>query len=153
MGCRSFNELLMLPVTLSSIRALSAGAALAVCITAPAVAQNDTGGRVEGVVFDSVHARPLASARVVIVGTGMQSEVRREAATDSIGRFHLDSLAPGRYVVGFESALLDSLEVALSPREVNLTTGHVATLDLAFPPLRSSARRFASERRSRRRRA
>ena len=87
-----------------------------------------------GVVFDSVHARPLAGAHVVAVGTGAQSEVRREATTDSIGRYHIDSLSLGRYIVGFESELLDSLEVTLSPREADLTAVPVATIDLALPP-------------------
>jgi hypothetical protein len=96
-------------------------------------AQSDQVGRAEGVVYDSVHARPLAAAHVVAVGIGARSEVRREATSDSVGRYRLDSLPLGRYLVGFESALLDSLEVALTPREANLAAGQVATLDLALP--------------------
>jgi hypothetical protein len=96
-------------------------------------AQADQGGRVEGVVFDSVHARPLAGAHVGAVGTGSQSEMRRETTTDSAGRYRIDSLPLGRYLVGFESALLDSLEVTLSPREATVTPGQVAMLDLALP--------------------
>ena len=108
-------------------------ALLALCATRPAHAQSETSGRIEGVVFDSVHARPLANARVVAAGTAAQSEVRREATTDSTGRYRIDSLPLGRYIVGFESALLDSLEVAISPREANLDSGAVARLDLALP--------------------
>jgi hypothetical protein len=96
-------------------------------------AQSGPLGRIEGVVYDSVHARPLGSAHVVAVGTGTQSEVRRDATSDSVGHFHIDSLPPGHYIVGFESALLDSLEVTLSPREANLTAAQVATIDLALP--------------------
>jgi hypothetical protein len=108
-------------------------ALLALCATRPAHAQGESSGRIEGVVFDSVHARPLAGAHVVAAGTAAQSEVRREATTDSTGRYRIDSLPLGRYIVGFESALLDSLEVAISPREANLGAGTVATLDLALP--------------------
>ena len=107
--------------------------ALALVVAQRSGAQSDQVGRVEGVVFDSVHARALADARVVAVGTGSQTEVRREATTDSIGRYRIDSLPFGRYIVGFENALLDSLEVALSPREVTVTPGQAATLDLALP--------------------
>ncbi|MFL5608377.1 MAG: carboxypeptidase regulatory-like domain-containing protein, partial [Gemmatimonadaceae bacterium] len=96
-------------------------------------AQSDQAGRVEGVVFDSVHARPFAGAHVVAVGTGAQTEVRREAVSDASGRYRIDSLPAGRYIVGFESALLDSLEVALSPREASVAPGQIATLDLALP--------------------
>jgi hypothetical protein len=115
------------------LRAVTAVAVLALCITRPAHAQGASSGRIEGVVFDSVHARPLAEAHVVAVGTGAQDEVHREATTDSSGRYRIDSLPLGRYVVGFESPLLDSLEVALSPREANLTAAQRTTVDLALP--------------------
>ncbi|HEX7980997.1 MAG TPA: carboxypeptidase-like regulatory domain-containing protein [Gemmatimonadaceae bacterium] len=115
------------------LRAVSTIAALALCITHSAYAQSESSGRIEGTVTDSVHARPLADAHVVAIGTGAQSEVRREATTDSTGRYRIDSLPLGRYFVGFESALLDSLEVTLSPREANLNAGQAATLDLALP--------------------
>jgi len=86
------------------------------------------------VVFDSVHAHALSGAHVVAAGTGLRSEVRREATTDSLGRYQIDSLPLGRYIVGFESALLDSLEVTLSPREATVTPGNVAYVKLAIPP-------------------
>jgi hypothetical protein len=110
--------------------ALGALAALTLTLGQRAGAQN---GRVEGVVFDSVHAKPLVGVRVVAVGLGAQFEARREATSDASGRYRIDSLPSGRFAVGFESALLDSLEVALSPREANITAGQVATLDLAVP--------------------
>ena len=118
----------------SRLRAVITGAALALCATRPARAQSESSGRIEGSVYDSVHAHPLAGARVVAAGTATQSEVRRDATTDSTGRYHLDSLPPGRYAVGFESPLLDSLEVGLSPREANVTARQIAPLDLALPP-------------------
>jgi hypothetical protein len=56
------------------------------------------------------------------------------ASTDSAGRYHIDSLPPGRYAVGFESPLLDSLELHISPRTVDVGPGKSATIDLALPP-------------------
>src|SRR6185369_15687854 len=106
---------------------------LALCTSRYAHAQSGRSGRIEGVVIDSVHARPLAGARVVAVGAAAQLEMRREATSDSAGRYRIDSLPPGSYVVGFESALLDSLEVTVSPREANLTAAPLATVDLAVP--------------------
>jgi hypothetical protein len=111
----------------------AASVALALCITRPALAQSESIGRIEGAVFDSVHARPLAGAHIVAAGTGGQAEVRRDATSDSVGRYRIDSLPFGRYIVGLESALLDSLEVTLSPSEANITTNQIATLDLALP--------------------
>src|SRR6476469_5634297 len=95
--------------------------ALVSCIAHVAQAQAGPVGRIEGIVFDSVHTRPLAGAHVVAVGTVAQSEVRREATSDSVGRYRIDSLPSASYNVGFESGLLDSLEVSVSPREANLT--------------------------------
>ena len=120
----------------------AATVALALCITRPALAQRESIGRIEGTVFDSVHARPLAGAHIVAAGTGGQAEVRRDATSDSVGRYRIDSLPFGRYIVGLESPLLDSLELTLSPREANLTAAQATTLDLALPSaakLRSAA--------------
>jgi hypothetical protein len=55
------------------------------------------------------------------------------ASTDTAGRYHIDSLPPGRYAVGFESLFLDSLEVNVSPRWALVAAGQTATIDLALP--------------------
>ncbi|HEX7980785.1 MAG TPA: carboxypeptidase regulatory-like domain-containing protein [Gemmatimonadaceae bacterium] len=115
-------------------KSASATVALALCITCPAHAQSVGWGRLEGTITDSVHARPLAGAHVVAVATGSRSDVPRQVTSDSAGRYQIDSLPLGRYIVGLESALLDSLEITLSPREVTVSPGRVATLDLAVPP-------------------
>lgn len=117
----------------SSLINIGALVALVLCVPHLSHAQTAPRGRIEGVVYDSVHARPLANSNVVAAGTGSQSEVRRGTTTDSTGRYHLDSLPAGRYVVGFESPLLDSLEVAQSPREAVVPPGSTATVDLALP--------------------
>jgi hypothetical protein len=108
--------------------------ALALCIAHPAHAQADRSGRIEGTVTDSVHARPLAGVRVQALGVESPATMRGEATTGMDGGFQIDSLAPGRYMVGFESPLLDSLEIALPPRAVTVEAGESATVDLAMPP-------------------
>ena len=99
-----------------------------------AEAQVDQRGRLAGTVTDSVHARPLAGVRVVALAADARPDSRRTASTDSLGRYRIDSLRPGRYLVGLESPLLDSLEITLAPREVAVAEGAVATTDLALPP-------------------
>src|SRR5215218_3710285 len=89
--------------------------ALALCVAHTAHAQAVRDGRIEGAVKDSIHGRPLAGVRVIAVGTAPSTDVRAEATTDSIGRYRVDSLPPGSYVVGFESPLLDSLEMVVPP--------------------------------------
>ena len=68
------------------------------------------------------------------VGVESPDRMRGETTTDSSGAFHIDSLPPGRYMVGFESPLLDSLEMAVPPRAVTVAAGRPATVDLATPP-------------------
>ena len=97
-------------------------------------AQSDQRGRLEGTVTDSVHTRPLAGVRVVALAAEARADSRRSASTDSLGRYRIDSLRAGRYLVGLESPLLDSLEITLAPREVTVAEGAVATTDLALPP-------------------
>jgi hypothetical protein len=99
-----------------------------------AEAQATRNARLEGTVTDSVHARPLAGVRVVAASADANGESRGAATTDSAGRFHFDSLPRGRYLVGFESPLLDSLEITVAPREIALREGSTATIDLALPP-------------------
>ncbi|CAN5755363.1 hypothetical protein BH11GEM1_BH11GEM1_04720 [soil metagenome] len=85
-------------------------------------------------MLDSARARPLVGARVVAVGPDARESVSGTASTDTSGRYRIDSLAPGRYVVGFESPVLDSLEITLAPREVVIAPGQTATIDLGLPP-------------------
>ncbi len=85
-------------------------------------------------MVDSARARPLVGARVVAVGPDAREGASGDALTDTSGRYHIDSLVPGRYVVGFESPVLDSLEITLAPREVVIMPGQSATIDLGLPP-------------------
>jgi hypothetical protein len=109
-------------------------AASSIVFTQSAEAQADRHGRLEGTVTDSVHTRPLAGVRVVALAADARPDSPHAASTDSLGRYRIDSLRPGRYLVGLESPLLDSLEITLSPREVVVPEGVVATSDLALPP-------------------
>jgi hypothetical protein len=97
--------------------------------SAAAVAQAAPGapGAIEGMVFDSIRAAPLAGALVVAEGTS------RAVRTDAHGRFTLDSLAAGRYVIAVESEALDSLGVAAPPREVVVGAGATRGVLLAVP--------------------
>ena len=117
------------------VAALSlAAVALFVCLARSAHAQAIGVGALEGRVTDSVHARPLAGVRVQALGVESPATMRGDATTDEDGAFRIDSLPPGRYMVGFEHPLLDSLEIALPPRAVTIEAGRSATVDLATPP-------------------
>ena len=112
---------------------LLAALSLALCLAHPASAQVDRTGRIEGTVTDSVRARPLAGVRVLAVNAGSPADARGAATTDSAGRYRIEALPAGRYMVGFESPLLDSLEIALPGRAGEVTPGGTATVNLAVP--------------------
>lgn len=110
-----------------------AGALLCLGVARPAHAQTGGGGRLDGTVTDSAHARPLAGVRVVAIGAGARTDARGSAMTDSVGQFRIDSLPAGRYVVGIESPLLDSLEIAPPAREAIVNDGGTTSVELATP--------------------
>jgi hypothetical protein len=80
-----------------------------------------------GVVVDSVRRRPLAGAEVVIAGTSIS------AVSDSVGRFHFDSIPPGSHRVAFFHPLLDSMSVASAPRSFSIPFEEGKGVLLAVP--------------------
>ena len=96
-------------------------------------------GAVHGVVFDSLGRRPLAGATVQLVpGAPAAGDAAggRAVVADSAGAFRIDSLAPGRYLLGFLHPLLDLLRVEAAPRVVDVAPDVAAVrVDLALPAL------------------
>lgn len=85
----------------------------------------------EGQVFDSTRALPLAGARVTLLGT------QRVAVTDSAGWFLLTALPTGGYTVEVTHPRLDSLGIAWLRAETVLERGDVVYGDFAVPSLSS----------------
>jgi hypothetical protein len=96
-------------------------------------AQQPPRGRIEGVVRDSIHARPLAGALVMVTRLSPEPAQYFNAVTDDRGRFRFDTLTDGRYMVAFATTLLDSLDLVLPPRPVTLADGEHARLELTTP--------------------
>jgi hypothetical protein len=89
--------------------------------------------RLEGVVHDSVRARPAVGAVVFATRLQPQPSAYFSAATDDRGRYRIDSLPAGEYTVSFSTDVLDSLELTLPGRTVTVAEGEHARLDLATP--------------------
>lgn len=108
--------------------------ALALVLGAPAlVAQTPATASVEGTVTDSVHARPAAGAMVFLTRTSPEPSEFRSAVTDDKGHFRFDTLTAGTYSLAYATAYLDSLSITMPPREVVLTDGEKARVDLTTP--------------------
>jgi len=115
----------------TSFRATRSALALFTLLSAPLGAQAT--GRIEGTITDSIHGAPLVNANVLAVRIEPEPSVSSGASTDARGRYHIDSLAAGRYMVEFASPLLDSLEITLPPREASVVQGRVTRIDFALP--------------------
>jgi hypothetical protein len=89
-------------------------------------------GRIEGTVTDSAHARWPEGASVLAIRTAPPDH-SGGATVDNRGRYRIDSLPAGRYMVELASPFLDSLEITLPGREVAVEAGRVTRLDFAFP--------------------
>ena len=96
-------------------------------------------GQIVGVVVDSLDARFLSGADVVIRGG------EPAAHTDSLGRFNIDSLVPGTYQVGVFHDLLDTLSITLLTSPFRVGPDSTVLVVLAVPSAASLVRRSCPE--------
>ena len=88
---------------------------------------------IEGVVWDSTRAAPLAGARVYVSGTSF------EAVTDSAGRFRIGGLRGGTYTVAFTHFRLGPVAASVRPATVTAEAGKTTPVPLAVPGLATVA--------------
>ena len=84
-------------------------------------------GVVAGLVADSLYGGPLIGAQISIEG------VNAEVLTDSMGRFRLDSVPPGRYRIGIFHPLLDSLGMSIASPPLDVAADSTLSLVFATP--------------------
>lgn len=115
-----------------------AGIASAVCAQgsqrSSGSALADTGSitTVTGTVYDSVSQKTLGGAQVQFVsGTNHSKEYTVRA--DSLGRFRIDSIRSGEYIVGFFHPAVDALGIEPPLRAVTVTAGSPNIVDLSIP--------------------
>ena len=112
--------------TIVVVAAVLCGAAAHAQVT-PAPLKPTGKASITGVIVDSLHAEYLAGAEVLVDGAA------RTVFTDSVGRFRLDSLAPGTYQVGVYHAVLDSLGIALATKPFHVGPDSVSIVVLGVP--------------------
>lgn len=111
----------------TGLAAAWAVAASTAAATAPASAQEDAGGTVVGLVYDSTASAPLASARVAILGTPAMTE------TGPDGQFRLEEVPLGEHWVSFFHPRLGALGVNGSQQRIVVTDRTVAEVYLSVP--------------------
>ena len=95
-------------------------------------AQSPALGGVDGTLRERVATRSVR-ATVSLVQLGSEASASRSARPDGQGRFHVDSLVPGRYLMQISTPTLDSLDLAMPPREVRIAGGRMLRADAELP--------------------
>ena len=113
-----------------TIAAAAAAPLLLAC--SPLLAQSRV-GRLEGNVEEKIATRAVSAASVSLVSLESDRSVTFNARPDGFGHYALDSLPAGRYLIQVSSPTLDSLQLALPPKQVNIDAGETSHLDLALP--------------------
>ena len=80
-----------------------------------------------GTAVDSLHGGYLRDAVVRVVGTS------RASATDSLGRFRVDSIPPGSHQLELIHPLLDTIGILVKTEPVEFKAGETASALLATP--------------------
>lgn len=92
-----------------------------------------------GLVYDSLAGRPLAGARVLISGAPTI------LTTDRRGRFRVEALAAGTYVVEVEHDSVDQIGLARLVRRVEVPAARVVEVTLAVPSHATIRRRLCAD--------
>jgi hypothetical protein len=102
-------------------------------LTSPLAAQSAPTGRLEGTVKESVRSRPAQSASVLVARLDPEPVVSFGAKPDERGRYRIDSLPVGRYMIQLTHETLDSFDLALPSNEVNIVAGETARAQFSLP--------------------
>lgn len=97
--------------------------------------------QVSGPVIDSITGTPLAGAVVQFVNAQNPNQMRA-ATTDSMGRYRIDSLVPGVYLVGLMHARADQLGVGEKVTPVRIADTGRVELGLGTPSLETLLGRY-----------
>lgn len=118
----------------------AAGVVVCACVAvSSAQAQVDSrSARIVGVVADSISGTPLQGADVQ--ASGIATMVK----TDSLGRFAIDSLAPGTYQVAVYHPLLESLDITLTTKPFSIGRDSAGVVTLAVPSIPTLVRRYCA---------
>ena len=102
------------------------------------LAGSSTMGYLQGVAVDSIHGTPLVNAMIQLSGTD------RVGITDSLGRFLVDSIAPGSYKIDVDHPILDTLGIMLSTAPMQFVANEVTRVVIAIPSQEFLAGRFCT---------
>lgn len=116
------------------MRALVGSVALGcLVIAAPLGAQRSGVGSLSGVIRETIDSRSVRSASVSLVPMHSEAAPTFTARPDAHGKYRLDSLPAGRYLVQVSSPTLDSLELSMPADRIEIPAGSEARYDATLP--------------------
>jgi hypothetical protein len=122
----------VLAAVVSTAALLTAAARPAVAQTAAPPAASAAKGRLRGLVIDSLSDRVLPGAFVQVVGDSPSTFIGT-ATADAFGEYVIANIPAGRYTIGFQHPLLDSLGIEAPVRVAQLRDSGEVRVDLAVP--------------------
>jgi hypothetical protein len=96
-------------------------------------AQQTSMGRLEGTIARWITSRAVQAAQVSLVYLESDTPSTVTALVDASGRYRLDSLPAGRYLVQLSHPTLDSLDVTLPPGQLKIAAGKPNRSDFSLP--------------------
>ena len=116
------------------MRTVTAVAALTLLVEgAPLAAQQSRSGGLEGTIAQWISSRAVSAAQVSLVYLESEASNTVTTAVDARGRYRLDSLPAGRYLVQVSHPTLDSLDVTLPPGQLKIAAGRPTRSDFSLP--------------------
>jgi hypothetical protein len=114
--------------------AISAASAVGLLVSAtPLHAQQSALGRLEGTIKEKIESRSVRAALVSLLRLDPETSHTISAKPDARGRFQVDSLPAGRYLIQISSPMLDSLELALPAVELSVPSGQTVRAEYTLP--------------------
>lgn len=107
--------------------------AISLVVSGALAAPQSPVGRLEGTVKSALASRPVSAAQVSLVRLESDAGFTFSARVDGRGRFRVDSLPAGHYLVQVSHPTLDSLDVALPTDRLVIADGRTTRSDLLLP--------------------
>ncbi|PYP77152.1 MAG: hypothetical protein DMD35_16010 [Gemmatimonadetes bacterium] len=96
-------------------------------------AQRPAVGALQGTLRERIDSRSVRAASVSLVRAESESSHTVNVRPDAHGRYRVDSLPTGRYLIQISSPILDSLDLSLPPERIEIADGTVSRFDANLP--------------------
>ncbi len=134
-----------MPQAFRRLVASTARSAFALLLCAAGLSAQGIGGKIEGVITDSIRGGPLVGALVVATpSSGLRDTVFHGVQTDARGRFVFGNLRAGAYALSVEHPVIDSTGIGAPGVAVNVAEAQTASAYLAIPSSISLRRALCS---------